>query len=84
MNRKGLHTFPVVPAMVYINADLHKKSIIEENRGKAGIYRWTNNINGKSYVGSAVNLSKRLYQYYNLEHISKGSMTIYRALLKYG
>jgi group I intron endonuclease len=31
-----------------------------------------------------VDLSIRFYQYYNLKHISKGNMTIYKALLKYG
>jgi excinuclease UvrABC nuclease subunit len=38
-----------------------------ENKGKAGIYRWTNLINGKTYVGSAADLSKRLAHYYSEE-----------------
>ena len=84
MNRKGLHTFPVVPAMIYTNADLQKESIIKDNKGKAGIYRWTNKKNGKTYLGSAVNLTKRFYTYYNLKLITNSNMTICKALLKYG
>jgi len=39
INKKSLHTLPVVPAMIYTNADLHKESVIKDNKGKAGIYR---------------------------------------------
>lgn len=38
-NRRGLHTLPVAPAMTYPNADLQKKQIMLDNKGKAGIYR---------------------------------------------
>lgn len=84
ISRKSLHTLPVVPAMIYTNADLHKESILNDNRGKAGVYRWTNKENGKTYIGSAVNFSGRFLLYYSLAHISKSSMTICKALLKYG
>jgi hypothetical protein len=84
ISRKGLHTLPVVPVMIYTNADLQKESIIKDNRGKGGIYRWTNKENGNTYIGSAVDLSIRFYLYYNLKHISKNNMTINKALLKYG
>jgi excinuclease UvrABC nuclease subunit len=60
--------------------------IIKEIKGKAGIYRWINNNNAKSYVGSSVDLSKRLYRYFSLAHImveSKNS-AICKALVKYG
>lgn len=39
--------------------------IIDENRGKIGIYLWTNLINGKTYVGSSINLSKTFLKYFN-------------------
>jgi len=45
------------PLISYSNAYLIKQQILDENREKSGIYRWVNNLNGKSYVGSAVNLS---------------------------
>jgi hypothetical protein len=43
-----------------------KVEILKENKGKAGIYRFVNIVNGKSYVGSSVNLSIRLGKYYNI------------------
>ena len=41
---------------------------------------------GKSFVGSARNLSIRFKQYFNYNHLTfpKRNMTIYKALLKYG
>ena len=59
---------------------------MKENRRLSGIYKWTNKLNGKSYIGSSVNLSKRLSNYYNYTFISKPqhNMLIYKALLKHG
>nr|UPX02785.1 GIY-YIG endonuclease [Fusarium sp.] len=82
----SLKTSNLNPALKYLNADVDKFKIIKEIKGKAGIYRWINNTNGKSYVGSSVDLSKRLYRYYSLAHItvqSKHSL-ICKALIKYG
>jgi len=84
INNKSLHTLSFIPAMTYSNAYIQKESLIEDNKGKAGVYRWINKKNGKTYIGSAVNLARRFYLYYNLEHLSKNNMTINRALLKYG
>lgn len=63
------------PVAVYSNAELQKKKIIQENRGKTGIYRWTNKVNGKSYIGSGVNLSNRLSKYFSEE---RGANKIWR------
>lgn len=52
--------FSVVPVKIYKNADHDKLQILKENQGKAGVYRLTNLINGKSYVGSSTNLAQRL------------------------
>jgi hypothetical protein len=40
INRKGLHTLPnpVVPVKVWDNSDKQKLEILEENKGKSGIY----------------------------------------------
>jgi hypothetical protein len=38
------------PVVTYLNADTLKLQIIKENKKKSGIYRWTNLINGKSYI----------------------------------
>jgi group I intron endonuclease len=83
-HNRGLHTSPVVLVKSYVNADLEKESIIKDNKNKSGVYRWINKENGKVYIGSAVNLSRRFYVYYNLEYLSKSNMLICRALLKYG
>lgn len=46
---------------------------------------WTNNLNGKSYIGSSLNLKRRLLEYYNINRLLLiTSMPICRALLKYG
>jgi hypothetical protein len=75
-----------VPVRVYINSDEEKESIVNENKGRSGIYRWEHIESGKSYVGSAKNLSIRFKQYFNYNHLTvpKRNMTIYKALLKYG
>lgn len=73
-----------------IHIDLPKSvpSILKENKGKSGIYMWTQLESSKCYVGSAVDLSKRLKNYFNVSYL-KSEITvsrslIYRALLKYG
>ena len=76
----------IAPVVTYSNADQDKALAVRHNRGKSGIYRWVHIESGKSYIGSSVNLSIRLSQYYNYNHISdpKHNMTIYKALLRYG
>jgi hypothetical protein len=75
-------------AVSYPNAELLKNKITEDNRKKTGIYRWTNNLNGSCYVGSAVNLTKRLNNYFSPDflrkELDKGNSIIYKALLKLG
>lgn len=75
-------------AISYPNADLLKSKIIDDNRKKTGIYRWTNLITGDSYVGSAVDLSRRLTNYFSPaflnKELKKGNSIIYNALLKHG
>ena len=62
--------------------------ILRENIKKTGIYRWTNTITGKSYIGSSINLSKRLNDYLNItflnKELKKGRSIICSALLKHG
>ena len=56
-------------------------------KNKSGIYLITNLINGKTYVGSSVNLERRLNEYLNplyiTRNLKKGNSKILKALLKY-
>jgi len=73
-----------VPVMIYHNLETDKSRILSDNKGKAGIYMWTHLKSGKRYIGSAVDLSKRLSNYYSLANLSRyKSMYINRALLFY-
>lgn len=82
-----LQTLPVVPVRVYTNADTLKELIIQENKGKPGVYRWRHLITGKTYIGSSIDLGRRFRDYYKysfLTHVKNKSMLIYKALLKHG
>lgn len=74
--------------MFYSNAKKDKLRIFKENNRKSGIYKWTNKINGKFYVGSAVNLTERLRGYFTPERLNKillkSKSLISNSLLKYG
>ena len=56
----------IIPVKIYKNADLDKFQIIKKGKGKSGIYRGTNLTKGKSYIGSSVNLEKRLKSYFSI------------------
>ena len=46
---------------------------------------WKNKLNGKKYVGSSVDLRRRLLEYYKINRLlNEKSMPINVALLKYG
>jgi pyridoxine/pyridoxamine 5'-phosphate oxidase len=77
------NTNKLEPVRIYNNAESQKGAIIEENRGKSGVYRWTNLENGSSYIGSSVNLGKRLNLYYNSNYLTKVNMIIHKALNKH-
>lgn len=81
-------TVPIVPIKIYRNADTDKLQIIIENKGKAGVYRWTNLKNGKTYVGSSTNLSLRMKEYYSFRYLEtkilKSKSMIYSSILKHG
>lgn len=62
--------------------------ILRDNKNKSGIYRWVNKVNGKSYIGSSVNLSRRFRGYYSIrfleKEIKKNKSAVYRSLIKLG
>lgn len=78
-------TYKPSSARIYVNADTQKLSILSDNKGKAGVYLWINNINGKKYVGSSIRLGIRLTQYFNVNYLKRTlSMPICQSLLKHG
>lgn len=48
------------------------------------MYRWVNKINNKSYIGSSIDFTTRLYKYYSLSNLLKTKTPIHNALVKYG
>lgn len=87
MNSNNCNNTPLIPIITYNNVYTNKCTILEENISKSGLYRLINNINGKSYIGSSICLSNEFSNYYYLNSLTlqvKGSIVIYRALLKYG
>jgi len=76
---------PPFPVASYLNPFLCKKDILKDNWGKTGIYMWTNVYTGSTYEGAALNLSRRLTNYYSKRYLlksNKGKSVIYNALLK--
>jgi hypothetical protein len=82
-NRK-INFIDIKPIVKYNNADVDKVAIFADNRNRSGVYRWINNENGKTYVGSSVSLSVRFYNYFNLRSLAKSNRLIDMAILKYG
>lgn len=69
---------------MYTNVYTQKAKILAENRGKSGVYRFTNLTNNKTYVGCAVNLKARIYKYFRLKDLLRAKcMPICYAILKY-
>jgi hypothetical protein len=69
----------------YSNTDTMRADILKENKGKTGI--WINKENGKSNIGSAVDLNIRFRSHFSISFLMNprnNNMKISRALLKYG
>jgi cytochrome c oxidase subunit 1 len=63
----------------------NKRDIYKELRKKAGVYLFINNITNDLYVGSSINLTKRMVSYYYYVNSDKKSnLVIIRAIKKYG
>jgi hypothetical protein len=58
-----------VPIKIYSNTEADKSKILKENKNKSGIYSWKNLINDKQYIGSGIDLSKRLEKYYSTAYM---------------
>ena len=50
---------------MYEDDYLMKKEIVKENKGKSGIYKWTNKLTNDIYIGQSKELSNRFKNYFN-------------------
>jgi hypothetical protein len=70
-----------IPIIIYNNAETDRSKILLDN--KAGIYKWTHIESGKIYIGSAIDLSKRLIKYYSFSKLKRVDNYICKALLNH-
>jgi group I intron endonuclease len=80
----GPHNLPeylTQPVRVY-KPNLDRNLIAVENRNRTVIYQWINLINGKLYVGSGWNGSRRLLSYW-APSVLKRNLPIYNSLSYY-
>ena len=82
---KKVSTYNIKSVNNYMNLNqpLIRSQLLEDNRGKAGVYMWTNLKNDNTYIGSSVNLSPRLLKYLNVNTLRKNKMLINLAILKH-
>ena len=73
-----------VSSVIYNNPEEEKLQILADTKNKAGIYLWKHLESDKQYIGSSVNLSRRLSYYYSKNIIRYNKSKIYNALLSYG
>jgi group I intron endonuclease len=71
--------------LFFDNVKENKKNIYTELRNKAGIYVFINNETNQLYVGSSINLTKRMVNYFYYYNSDKPSqLVIIKAMKKYG
>lgn len=67
--------------------DRSDKKILHDNNKKSGIYMFTNNINNKKYIGSSIDLNKRINRYFQEHYLNINNryknFIIIKALKKY-
>jgi len=71
---------------VYENFKEDRIKIINEEKGRSGVYFLINKVNNHTYVGSSINLASRMRNYLNkafLKSKQNINMPITKALLKY-
>ena len=65
--------------------DTQKLQILDENKGKPGVYLIRNLKNNKFYVGSSIDVRRRFKEYFNVNHLlRRNQLPICAALAKYG
>ncbi len=87
INMKNNNNIKTIAIKSYFHPYENRKQIYKENRNKSGIYCWNNLMTQELYIGSAANLTKRLYHYLSTRYLEnankKHRSIIYNAILKY-
>jgi hypothetical protein len=84
LNNLKLNNNMFVSSVIYNNAEEDKLIILADTKNKA-VYLWTHLESSKEYIGSSVNLSRRLSSYYFSKNIARYKKSkIHNALLSYG
>jgi len=73
-----------IAVILYKNVETDKFSILEDNKGKTGIYKWTHKQSKKIYIGSSVDLADRLSRYFTFVELKRMNSYISRAILHHG
>jgi group I intron endonuclease len=85
LSNNPLKTDDINNVKFYENAFDMKKDILNENKGKSGIYMLTNKLTNKIYIGQSKDISNRFKNYFNRSYLkSKANLRICRTLLEYG
>jgi group I intron endonuclease len=71
------------PLKIYNNMLDDKSLIVSEFNKKSGIYLLHNLVNGKQYIGSSIDLKRRLFSYYSPSKLIDGRY-ISNSIMKYG
>lgn len=84
-SNSNLPEFAATASKVFLNPGLDRKQMSFELKGKSGIYCFFNKSNGKYYVGSGVDLNRRINLYFQNSWLQNHSnMIIVKAILRYG
>jgi len=85
LNKLQTNNNVFVSSIVYNNPELEKQLILTDTKNKAGIYLWTHLESNSMYVGSSVNLHRRLKNYFSMVNLSRNTKSkINNALVHYG
>jgi len=63
-------------AKFYEDAFYMKNTILEENKGKSGVYMLTNKITADIYIGQSLDISKRFKNYFNIRYLKGGVCSV--------
>nr|YP_009710789.1 GIY-YIG endonuclease [Macrolepiota fuliginosa]QFZ98737.1 GIY-YIG endonuclease [Macrolepiota fuliginosa] len=77
----------IKPIKVYNSLKEDRLQLFKEQKDKTGVYCLVNSINGHTYIGSSVNIERRMKSYLNnsfLKSKQNSNMPITLALSKYG